>query len=371
MFRKGVKKIIFYDRNRIKVVLVIPQLSTGGAEKLVFNIACNIDREKYEISVISLYPSRENMKEKKLEELGIRMIYLDKKTGFSLECMKKMRKVVKEINPDVIHSHIDVLLYLLPCYKRRQIKLHTVHSMAYFEAKGIHKFIRRIAFGLFGVKPVAIGKTVLKSICDYYGLDEKKVPCIYNGVSVPEKTENEEKTEKITFITVGTLYHIKNHKLLISAFKECVEKSQKSLKLKIVGEGDLRNELEERVKELGLTDMVEFLGWRDDVYDELYKANIYVCSSTVEGISLSIIEAMMCGLPVIASNVGGNPDLVVDGVNGKLFESENVSDLSECMLKLTEDDFLRKKFGENALEISKKFDIKKCVKEYERLYGSK
>lgn len=352
-----------------KVLLAVPTLGDGGGEKLVFDIALNINRDLFEVYVVSFFPKTGNHKERTLESAGIKVFYLDKSLGLSLEMFQKTKKLISEINPDIIHSHLDVLIYLLPFYKKKQIKLHTVHSMAEFEAVGIHKLIRKICFKFRGVVPVAIGETVSKSISRYYNIKQEKIPCIYNGVEIPkEKVIVKSSDDTLTFVSIGTLYYIKNHKLLIEAFNECVKNTDKNIRLKIIGEGALRSELENLIKQYKLEEYVQLPGWKDSVYRDLQESDVYVCSSTVEGISLSILEAMVCGLPVIASDVGGNPDLVKDGVNGMLFESDNVSELVRCMLHMIENENVRTEQGKASLKLSKKFNIKKCTTEYERLY---
>lgn len=357
---------------KIKVALIVPTLSTGGAEKLVFDIASNIDKKKYSVTIVSLYPKKETYKEQILMKSGIEIIYLNKKKGLSIPCFLRMLYTIKTINPDVIHSHLDTIIYLLPCYRSNQVKLHTVHSMAQFEATGLQKIIRKLAFTFFNVKPVAIGTTVATSISKYYRIALKDISCVSNGVILPEHDTRSttHNNSMITFITVGTLYYIKNHELLLRAFKNCVEQMNVPIRLKIVGQGELRAQLEKLSADLEIREQVEFLGWTDSVYPELNDADVYVCTSLIEGISLSIIEAMANGLPIIASNVGGNSELVIDGVNGMLFKSKDILDLTRCMLKMIEDAPLRIKQGKNSKDLSKKYDIKRCVKEYESFYSS-
>lgn len=361
------------ERDRIVVLLIVPSLSTGGGEKLVFELAKGVDRSRFEINVVSLYGKQCNNKEKVIEDIGIKIYYLNKSPGFDFRTLLKLRRLVNKINPNVIHSHLDVLIYLLPCYKRNQIKLHTVHSMASFEASGVHRIVRIFAFKVLKVIPVAIGETVRKSIAQQYGINEQTIPCIYNGAPLPKITNSKitNESNKFVIISVGTLYRIKNYELLINAVSICINESNLDIELRIVGDGEDREKLNSLIKELGMEESIKLLGWRENVYEELKKADVYVCSSLIEGVSISIIEAMMMGLPIIASNVGANPDLVKDGVNGILFESENIIDLKKAIIRLVEDSEYRHLLAEGAYSESSKFDIKNCVKKYEQLYKAK
>ena len=353
--------------NKRKIVMVIPTLSTGGAEKFVYDMAVYLNKDIFDISVVVLYSKTGNIKEKKLENLGISIYYLNKKPGFSFRCIYNLKNLINRISPDIIHSHLDVILYLLPSYKQSQIKLHTVHSMAQFEARGIHKWIRKLAFGFFGVIPVAIGETVRESISSYYNIPLHQIPCIYNGVSQPCICEKDQHVETV-FISVGTLYYVKNHELLLRAFKRVIELSKEPIRLNIVGDGELREVLLKQIEDLELNSYVNLIGWTNNVYSELQKADVYVCSSIVEGVSLSIIEAMSCGLPIIATNVGGNKDLVKMNVNGILFENNNEMELVEAMMKMVNDMEFQRDCGIASRELSKQLTIDKCVKQYEDLY---
>jgi len=349
--------------------MVIPTLSTGGAEKFVRDTALQVNRELFDLSVIVLFPRSGSQKERDLEEAGIPLYFLNKKTGLSLKCARDLKKLIKRLRPDVIHSHLDVLLYLLPSYKRSQVKLHTVHSMAAFEAAGVNKWIRKIAFKLFGVTPVAIGETVRESIADYYNISPQKIPCIYNGIPMPTVCRQEQ-GETFSFITVGTLYYVKNHEMLLRAFKACVQRTQKKVSLCIVGDGDLRATLEQQIEELGLAQHVRMTGWMDHVARELCRADAYVCSSIIEGISLSIIEAMACGLPIVATDVGGNKDLVKHEVNGLLVENRNEEALTTAMLKMVEDEEFHRQCAHASQTMAQKYTVEACVQEYEELYRS-
>ena len=353
--------------NRKKIVLVVPTLSTGGAEKFVCDMALNIDREKFDISVIVLFSRTGGKKESDLEASNIPVYYLNKKRGLSIKCIFALKHLLKRLRPDVVHSHLDVLLYLLPSYKRSQVKIHTVHSMAQFEATGFNKLIRIIAFKFYGVKPVAIGEKVRDSISTYYKIPLIKIPCIYNGVIEPLSTSRE-KHQGTVFINIGTLYHIKNQEMLIRAFKRCKELSMQPISLNIVGDGELYDNLQKLIRELELEQNVRLTGWTDDVYAELLRADIYVCSSKMEGVSLSVIEAMLCGLPIIASNVGGNKDLVRPNINGILFENENEDALVKAMMQMLDDYKFQRSCSEASFELSRRFTISVCAREYEKLY---
>lgn len=149
--------------------------------------------------------------------------------------------------------------------------------------------------------------------------------------------------EDIVFICVGRLEEIKGHDLLLKAFKTAAFKTR--VKLLIVGEGPCRPKLQQQINEAGLRRKVKMLGQRDDVPLLLNLSDCFVLSSRSEGLSCSIIEAMAAGLPVIATDVGGNRELIVDGVNGYIVEPGNPDSLAVKMTEVLHDGRKRKEFG--------------------------
>jgi glycosyltransferase involved in cell wall biosynthesis len=153
--------------------------------------------------------------------------------------------------------------------------------------------------------------------------------------------------EDFVFICVGRLEKIKGHDVLMKAFGKM--KSMRGVKLLIVGDGPVREEIENHVREQGLQHMVRMLGHRNDIPYLLNLSDCFVLSSRSEGLSCSIIEAMAAGLPVIATDVGGNSELVTDDVNGYLVPSENPDVLSKRMQIMIQDTTKRQNFAEMSL----------------------
>ena len=139
----------------------------------------------------------------------------------------------------------------------------------------------------------------------------------------------------------------------------------------IIGDGEMRGELERYVEELGIKDKVEFKGWVKDlkaIYEEL---DIVALTSLNEGTPVSLIEAMAGGRPVIATNVGGVKDIVKDGASGYLVELGNVEEFIKKLLELIKDPEKRRKFGENGRNIVKdRFSKERLIKDTEKLYNN-
>lgn len=353
----------------IKVFQVIPSLEMGGAEKFVLDLSSNIDRNRFEVSIISLYECSDSMFYKEAIEKQINVIFLNKKKGFDMGTILRFNKLLKEHKPDVVHTHTIVDRYtIIPCIINRiKRKIHTVHSVADKEIGS--SFARKImyfAYHFCKVVPVGVSSTVTASVKKEYKL--KDVLTIYNGIDTERysKKTGRDRTENYVFINVARMSSVKNQILLLKAFKLAYQKNKK-IKLLLVGDGPMRSELEEFINKDGLHGVVKMVGRCNDVENQLKKADCFVLTSKYEGLPMSVLEAMSCGLPIVSTNVGGISDVVVDNHNGFLCSGDERM-ISSKMLEIAGSKEKQKAFSKNSLNMSKKYDLKKMVKEYERLY---
>lgn len=353
-----------------KVFLCIPTLATAGAEKFVVDLASNINNKAFDVSVIVTYKLNSTDLYKKLLSEKIKVINLGYEKN-RLKTIIELTKLFLKERPDVVHANVGSLQYVaLPAFLSGvKKKLFTVHSMAYRIAGGRMKRIYNFAFHYFGFKPVGISQIVTESIIQEYGMQSDLVATVNNGIDIQKFAPEASKMDgDITFINVGTLYYIKNQKYLIECFYE-VHKANPKTKLIIVGDGELREELDGLIRKLNLENAVSLVGNQNDVAPYLKCSDIYVSSSLVEGLPLSVLEGMACGLPVISNKVGGIPDIVNEGKNGLLIELDDRKAFIEAMLSLSNDEAKRKAFGKESRDIVCSYwSLEQCVKGYEKLY---
>ena len=226
-------------------------------------------------------------------------------------------------------------------------------------------------------KIVTVSKNLKNRLINEIKIKPEKIIHIPNGVDTnkfniyrKEFTRKKFGFKKEDFIIgiVARLDPIKNHKTLFFAFKEIV-KNYPQVKLIIVGDGSLREELKEKSYQLGIKNKVIFMGERDNVSEILKTFDIFVLPSLNEGMSNTILEAMATGIPVIASNVGGNPELVIDGRTGFLFSPNDVESLVQKIKTYILHPELKQKHGYNARKrVEEKFSLDQMVRRYEELY---
>ena len=355
----------------MKILQVIPYFCFGGAETMCENLTYALRELGHEVCVVSLYPEHTPISQR-MEKAGVRIEYLDKKLGLDLSMIPKLCRIMKAEKPDVVHTHLDVIKYAVAAAKLAGIKkcVHTLHTLAHKEAEGrIQKIVNGFYFRRGWSVPVALSPLVYQTIVDFYGMDGDRVPVIFNGVDLTRCPVRKAYTDgDLTIVHVGRMNPEKNHDGLLRAFLMVLE-AYPNCRLQLVGDGELREEIENQVQELGMKNQVSFLGYQSDVYPYLDEADIFVLPSSYEGMPMTIIEAMGSGLPVVASAVGGIPDMICDGESGLLISPEPES-IRDALLTLIRDRSLREKLGRNAVVDSKRFSSLNMALEYCRVYRS-
>ncbi|VAX33331.1 hypothetical protein MNBD_NITROSPIRAE03-288, partial [hydrothermal vent metagenome] len=170
--------------------------------------------------------------------------------------------------------------------------------------------------------------------------------------------------------TVGRLHSSKNYRLFLDMARIVLERFEPGdLKFVIIGEGESRDELERYSQQSGIADNVVFTGETDDVFHLLQAMDVFVMTSLYEGLSNAIMEAMLAGLPVVATNVGGNSELVVNGENGFLCPLNDASSLAARVVSLLGNERVAMEMGEKGRKrVITEFGIEKMVRETEEVY---
>lgn len=353
----------------MKILQVIPYFCFGGAETMCENLTYALMKQGHEVTVVSLYGEKTPISER-MERAGVKLLYLDKKLGLDLSMVPKLLKIMKQERPDAVHTHLDVIKYAVAAAKLAGIRhcVHTVHNVADREAEGrLQKMINGFYFRKGWSVPVALSPEVQQTVVSFYGMKEEQVPVIYNGVDLSRCLEKTDYESCDTLIHVGRFNEQKNHQGLLRAFQMILKRNPQCI-LKLLGDGELRPAMEHLAAELGIAGNVQFLGSQSNVYPYLQEADIFLLPSNYEGMPMTIIEAMGTGLPVVASRVGGVPDMITDRVSGML-TSREPEDVARAVLELMDDASLRKSLGEKAKLESKRFSAEYMAEEYSKVYS--
>jgi glycosyltransferase involved in cell wall biosynthesis len=252
----------------------------------------------------------------------------------------------------------------------------TVHGKNYFW----EKLRRRVTYRLVSRHGtlVMVSQDLKRFVCDKVGVAENRMEVIYNGVA-PAQMVTDEEVQKCKaelevsgcypmLGVVGSLYPVKGHRFLLEAMPEIIRQWPKA-QLLVIGRGELEVSLKEQVEQLAIGANVHFLGMRQDVPRLLSLLDVCILPSLSEGLSLALLEAMASGKPVVATRVGGNPELIDHGRTGFLVQPEDARDLAANLLKLLSDPETMQQFGRQAEErVRQHFSMKQMVDRYRGLY---
>ena len=210
-------------------------------------------------------------------------------------------------------------------------------------------------------KKVVVPSHYLKKIVASWGIPENKIIVIYNAI---KKTSNEMKkidTDKDIILSIGRLVPWKGFQVLIDLMPDLLQINP-NLKLVILGDGPDKEKLHHQISQLDLNDKVEIKKVEPKIRDQYLKtAKLFVLNTNYEGLPHTVLEAMDAGVPVITTNVCGNPEVIRDGYNGILVEYNNKEQLKEAILKIYGNPELRQKLVDNSKEVLKKFSLEKMI----------
>jgi len=274
-----------------------------------------------------------------------------------------------EFRPDVVHVHLPHAAATVASIRRPpgSVLVYTHHHSRYLIEHGKRwaAVIDRFA-GLRFDRVVACSESVRQFLLTAYRLPPSKVGCIPNGWSGSPLVNGYTQTTP-TVACVANFRPKKRHDLLLDGFA-LVRKEVPDAKLMLLGDGPLLERVHERAHQLELGDSVEFTG-SVDIWPVLAEAQVFALPSDFEGLPLALLEGMAAGLPVVASAVEGNTDVVDPGVNGYLIAPGDVNALAERLIVLLTDAQLRKRMGSAARATAEESTMERCVERYFDLYG--
>lgn len=350
----------------MKTVIIVPVFMTGGGECMAAQLAVHLDRSRMDVEVISMYPRQGHVYEKKVEDAGIPVHYMNKGSGKSITAQVRLWRELSRLKPDVIHGHLYASFYALPWVLTHRAKLvHTIHTKPDEEFSGFLRGILQFFARLGKVQFVVISKINQQIACRAFHCGPQRYPVVNNPVEIERFCRREKNDGRITFINVSRLNRDKNLGLIIRAMPGVLAQVPNA-RLVLVGDGELREALRQEAVRLGVQEQVEFAGEQARPEDFLARADVYVLSSHLEGLPLSVLEAMAAGLPVISTNVGGMADIVKD--NGVLIAEGDQEALTREMIRFAQDPALRERCAEASRELVKAYDAKACAEAYTMIY---
>lgn len=337
----------------------------GGIESYLMNLFENIDKDSFELELLSLGDWQLT---ERLKRGGYRVVvFSDKRVN--LGTISALGRYLKQHNLDLLVSQGTVanayaravsLIYKVP-------NLVTVHSDQAGDyqnvlVRSIYLLIEKMT--RFPTKNYIAVSNYLRERLVKNGVPAGKIDVVYNGLDFPKSTNKPHK--RLVIGSVGRLHHVKGYDLLIEAFALM---DNKRLRLKIAGSGGKYEDLKKLATSLGVSDRVEFVGFKKDIYEFLDTIDVYVQTSRSEGFGMSVIEAMSQALPVVVTPAGSLNEIVSDGKTGFVSQDFSPKSIADALSRAVDNYELSKKAGEKAEEFVKRnFNIKSWIKNTEKIY---
>jgi sugar transferase (PEP-CTERM/EpsH1 system associated) len=366
------------------VVHLIYRLDFGGLETLLVDCINHMPPERYRHAIVCLtdYTAFAD----KITRPGVELYALHKPPGLGLGIHVKLFKLLRALRPAILHTYnFACAEYAVPAWAAGvPVRIHAEHGRDASDPQGLnrkHNFLRRALVPWID-RYVPVSHDLARWLQNVVNIPAAKSQLIMNGVdtvrfapNLPAATMPWAGADKPFVIgTVGRLQDVKDQATLIEAFAllcaaRPAAQESKGLRLAVVGDGPLRARLEQKAQDAGVADLVWFAGARNDIPQLMRSFDLFALSSIAEGTPVTLLEAMACGVPVVATAVGGIPEVVQDGVNGALVPASNAQALAEALGRYADDRVRVSAHGAAAREkIEHHYSVAAMVGAYTALY---
>ncbi|MCQ8117672.1 TIGR03088 family PEP-CTERM/XrtA system glycosyltransferase [Methylomonas rosea] len=367
------------------IVHIIYRLGIGGLENGLVNIINKLPEDSYRHAIICLANSTEFSQRIKRQDVIVHQLH--KRPGQDWASFYTVYRLLKQWQPAIVHTRNLAAIEYQVCALLAGVpyRVHGEHGWDVFDPDGSnvkYQWLRRI-LGSIIHRFIPLSQHLQDYLLNRVGIRAAKITRICNGVDtktfyprsgirqIPDDCSLN-LDQNLVIGTVGRMHGVKDQLTLVRAFIDACQKSPEFAQVArmfLIGDGPLRVEAIDLLNAASLIDKAWLPGERDDIPEILRSLDIFVLPSKAEGISNTILEAMASGLPIIATRVGGNPELVLDGTTGCLVEKEDVQGLSFEMRELVLDDDKRRQLGEASLQrIQAEFSIDSMVDRYRQVY---
>lgn len=350
---------------RLRVVHITPGLDMGGLEKLLVEFARHADRDRFALRFVAL--GNRGVLADDIEACGWPVVALGEPDGLRPGLALRLARLLRRCHADVVHTHDDrAHLYgtLAGRLARVSSIVHTRHGRSPQLSRRQTLLVNAAARWIDYF--VCVSEDSARLAVDR-GVRADKVRTVCNGIDV-QRFAYKEPCADGPAVLVARMSPEKDIDTLLHATAHVV-RCEPAFRVEIAGDGPCLPALRQATAELGLRDHVRFLGQVRDVAALLARARMFVLSSLSEGISLTLLEAMACGLPLVATHVGGNPEVIAEGDTGFLVPPQNPPALADALLRLWRDPALCVRLGESGRRrVEDQFDVRRMIADYEMLY---
>ena len=334
------------QNSKPKVIFLIWALAVGGAERFLLNLVQRFPQERFLIKVVCI--SHKGVWAKLLEEAGIELLTVHKRKWLDLMVLPRLISIFRKERPDIVNTH----LWTADLWGRLAAILTGVPYIIVTEQnvdvwkRWYHKMIDKFLF-IWTDRVICVSEMVQAFYRDHLHVPQNKLQIIPNAIDLSDFDQSPSSLlargtrdchpGKFLFVCVARLVKQKAHEILLYSTNILVGQGFEDFHVLIVGDGELRAHLEKLKDSLSLSEWVSFLGIRTDIQSILSSCDAFILSSNYEGLPLSILEAMAAQIPVIATDVGGNSQVVRNDLNGYLVPPKNPGAFALAMSRLLQD----------------------------------
>ncbi|MBA6412706.1 TIGR03088 family PEP-CTERM/XrtA system glycosyltransferase [Parahaliea sp. F7430] len=370
------------------VLHIIYALGTGGLENGLVHLINGTPKERYRHAIVCL--TQADAFGQRITAPGVEVYELNMRAGRDWSAYRRLWKLLRQLRPAIVHSRnlaaLEAQLVTLFGPKLRRVHGEHGRDMSDLEGTNYKYRLLRKAMRYLIHRYIAVSRDLSTWLVDYIGVRPDRLRQIYNGVDQSRfhpllADQNRESLFPKDFLAhkrslivgaVGRLAEVKNQRSLLQALARILEINpdlRDTLRLVIVGEGPMRHSLQSLAEELNIAQLLFLTGDRSDVAELLRAMDVFVLPSLAEGVSNTLLEAMASGLPVIATRVGGNPELVSDEDNGLLVPVDDSEALAQAILRLIDSAQLRQQMGQSGTRfVRENFSWPQTVAQYLALY---
>ncbi len=358
----------------MKILHILNSLDCGGLEKFVIDLSIELNKRGHQVQLACLQKGGDLKTLAHNSQLPVTTF--DKKDGIDLNLIFQLKSLISQQKFDVIHTHNIAPLIYGTLAGQLSFNHHLINTRHGRQVESINPL-----FWALNKTIVSISNEAKECLIKSNRINPNKIKVIHNGINVkafdvrltPEenkklKTEIGIADDRFVIGTVGRLAKEKDHGTLLKAFRKLIQKKVNA-SLVIVGDGLLKDKLIEMAEEFEIKDHVKFLGYRSDTVKLLQIFDVFVLSSYSEGMSLALLEAMAAGKPVVATKVGGNPEVVVEGETGLIVPCGFPERIEAAVMRFYANRSLISKFGEaGRARAHTFFNLDRMTMDYEELY---
>ena len=368
----------------LHVTHAVLSLDTGGLERIVIDLIRQGQSLGQRVSVICL--ERPGTLAPQAEALGARLICLGKPPGFQPAFSSRVQPALRELRSDVLHAHqVGALFYAGPAARAAGVPLivHTEHINNIRKAGAGYLRRQRMSWlWWWAARQVrrffCVSEDIAAEMASRRIVPKHKLAVVLNGINTEPFRQPVDRDalrrslgipgDAPVIGTVGRLNEVKRQDLLLRGFTK-VKARYPEARLLLVGDGPMRGELQALADQLGVADAVHFAGYQAHPERCLGAMDVFALTSRLEGLPLAILEAWAAGLPVVASAVGGVPDLVEHGRNGLLFPSGDEATLVDSLTRMLGDRGEARTLGDaGRTEVFDRYDLRRMASDYDRHY---